>query len=316
MLNVLMFFLQMSAIKGKELIKRPPAPNFWRAPTDNDRGSKLPVRCATWKRAGENGELAHFNVEISPYKVRVKAEYMLATASPSICSVTYTVFGNGEIGVVQRLQPGQDLPEIPEVGMMFAMDRSFDNFSWFGKGPHENYCDRATGAKLGIYEGKAAEQFVPYLKPQECGNKTEVRWAEITDSDGDGLLIRGCSTVEVNVLPYTPSELEAHDHAYKLPPSDKTVVRVNCRQMGVGGDDSWHAKTHPEFTLYADRTYEYSYIMESGALRQTRQPLRLFFRERQGIHFGFPHNCNDRQSLCNQRFFKDSFFVGFFFIFI
>ncbi len=246
---------------GVELIKQAPVPNFWRAYTDNDKGNKLHERCATWRDAGKRRELKQFHSDIAADKLEVRVEYVLPTTVPSVCRVAYTVHGDGRIEVAERLEPGDGLPEIPEVGMMFQMDRSFDHLRWYGKGPHENYWDRAEGAKIGIYGGKVEEQFVPYLRPQECGNKTEVRWAELTNGSGVGLRITGAPTVELNVLPYTPTELEAHDHVYKLPQSDKVVVRVNYRQMGVGGDDSWGAKTHPEFTLFADKSYEYRFTL-------------------------------------------------------
>ncbi|MDQ0974769.1 hypothetical protein QFZ31_004647 [Neobacillus niacini] len=110
--------------------------------------------------------------------------------------------------------------------------------------------------------GKVKDQYIPYLKPQECGNKTEVRWAAITNNEGIGLMINGLPTVEVNALPYTPHEIEQHDHGYKLPEIDKVTLRINYKQMGVGGDDSWGAKTHPEFTLYANRTYTYCFTLK------------------------------------------------------
>jgi len=141
------------------------------------------------------------------------------------------------------------------------MPVSFENVEWYGKGPHENYIDREKGAKIGKYCGKVSKQYTPYLKPQECGNKIGVRWAKIYGEDGTGLKITGMPTIEFNALPYLPEELEQASHMYKLPESDKTVVRVNFKQMGVGGDDSWGQKTHPEFTLYADQTYKYSYIL-------------------------------------------------------
>jgi beta-galactosidase len=248
--------------KGTELIRQAPAPNFWRAYTDNDKGNKLHERSATWRTAGQKRELRAFRTEIRDDKVIVQAEFALPTSSTSICKVTYTVSGSGEIEVREELAPGDNLPEIPEVGMMLLMDGSFENISWYGKGPHENYWDKATGAKIGIYNGKVNDQFVPYLRPQECGNKTEVRWAALTNHDGVGLHISGAPTIEVNALPFTPYELEEHDHPYKLPQSDKVAVRINYKQMGVGGDDSWGARTHPEFTLFADRSYAYSFVLK------------------------------------------------------
>ncbi|MNC52305.1 Beta-galactosidase [compost metagenome] len=134
--------------------------------------------------------------------------------------------------------------------------------SWYGNGPHENYWDRKTGAKLGRYTGKVSEQFINYLRPQECGNKTGVRFASLTESaTGKGLHLESTLPMEVNVLPWTPQELEASDHPYKLAPSTKSVLRVNYKQMGVGGDDSWGAPTHAEFTLPANRPYGFRFTL-------------------------------------------------------
>lgn len=248
--------------KGTELIKKPPVPNFWRAYTDNDKGNGLPERCATWREAGINRELVSLDMDVSDSKVDVREEFVLPTSVTSRCMVHYTVYGSGEVMIREELIPGEGLPEIPEIGMLFTLSREFENICWYGKGPHENYWDRAVGAKIGIYSSTVQEQFVPYIRPQECGNKTEVRWAALTDKNGVGLLVTGNPVVEINALPYTPFELEENDHVYKLPKSDKVVLRVNYRQMGVGGDDSWGAKTHPEFTLYANRVYSYCFIMK------------------------------------------------------
>jgi beta-galactosidase len=248
--------------KGVELIKEALVPNFWRACTDNDLGNKLQERCAVWRDAGKERELLAFSAKALSKEVNVEAEYVLKNAGNSICKVKYSITGDGEVTIHEMLIPGDRLPEIPEVGMMLIMDKTFENLEWYGKGPHENYWDKALGAKIGIYSGKVQEQFVPYLKPQECGNKTEVRWARVTNNNGLGFLIKGNPLVELNALPYTASILEANDHPYKLPVSDKAVIRINYKQMGVGGDDSWGAKTHADFTLFANRIYEYSYTLK------------------------------------------------------
>lgn len=246
--------------EGSELFLTGPAPNFWRAYTDNDRGNKHPIRCAPWQEAGSGRTLQALQVKSSrDGRAEVHVYYELATTPASTVKLVYTASPDGEVEVRMELVPGTNLPEIPEIGIMLELDRSFQQLSWYGRGPHENHWDRATGAKLALHSGTVEEQFVPYLRPQECGNKTDVRSATLTDSEGRGLRITGLPTVELNALPYSPSELEAHDHPYKLPVSEKVVLRVNYKQMGVGGDDSWGARTHPEFTLFANRTYAYSF---------------------------------------------------------
>jgi beta-galactosidase len=237
-------------------------PNFWRAYTDNDRGNNLPERCRVWREASQERKLLSMNLNKTEGWVEIEVTYLLEAAANSICKVTYCISDDGEVKIHYLLMPGENLPELPEVGMLYDMDKCFNNLSWYGKGPHENYWDKAGGAKIGIYQGKVDDQMVPYLRPQECGNKTEVRWAKIMNESGIGLRIKGIPFVELNALGYTPFELEAYDHQYKLPAIEKTVLRVNYRQMGVGGDDTWGAKTHPEFTLYANRVYEYSYSIK------------------------------------------------------
>lgn len=244
---------------GKELLKTPIVPNFWRALTDNDRGNKLGERCAPWKNAGEKRKLQDFAIVYDENRLNIKAEYILPDANDSKCDITYTIDALGSIMVDFQLVPNGNLPEIPEIGVMFSMPPEFDVLHWYGKGAHENYIDRNKGAKVGLYHGLVKDQYVPYLKPQECGNKTGVRWGTITNKEGFGLKVEGLPTVELNVLPYTPSELENCSHSYKLPQIDKTVVRINYKQMGVGGDDSWGQRTHPEFTIFADRPYRYSF---------------------------------------------------------
>ncbi|MBS4202449.1 DUF4981 domain-containing protein [Bacillus sp. FJAT-49732] len=253
--------LESYQISGLEMLQTPIAPNFWRAMTDNDRGNELDKRAATWREAGEHRELQSFFVDEANDKVNVTVTYNIPTMDASTCKITYIIENSGSIEVNYELTPGSNLPEIPEVGILFSMDSSFDNLKWYGKGPHENYIDKEKGAKIGLYEGKVKDQYVPYLKPQECGNKTEVRWITIADGNGNGIKVSGLPTLEANVLPYTPFELEEASHSYKLPDSKQTVVRLNYKQMGIGGDDSWSQKTHPEFTIYADQVYRYSFTL-------------------------------------------------------
>lgn len=248
---------------GKEHLLEPVRPNFWRAVTDNDLGNGLPKRCAVWKQASNERNLLSMVYRTEGNLCFVAITYLLPTNPYSTLLVQYEIRPDGSLEILQELNPGSsDLPEIPEFGMMFVLDGRLDTLSWYGRGPHENYWDRQTGAPLGRYTGKVSDQFIPYLRPQECGNKTDVRFASITDgNDGSGLYFDSTIPMEINALPWKPEELEAHDHVYKLPVSNKTVLRVNYKQMGVGGDDSWGAPTHEEFTLPANRPYAFRFTL-------------------------------------------------------
>lgn len=252
--------------EGTELLRRAPMPNFWRAYTDNDRGNGHVERCGTWREAGLNRQLKAFVVKQSDGDVTVTCTYQLPTTQDSLCRVVYKVTFDGQVSVVQELIPGHDLPEIPEVGMMFEMDPTFNHIEWFGKGPHPSYWDRQVGARIGTFTGRVSEQFVPYLRPQECGNKTEVRHARVTNDAGVGLDMSSSVPFEWSALPYTPAELESANHVYQLPVSNHTVVRINHKQMGVGGDNSWGARTHPEFTLPANQSYVFRFIFKGVRL--------------------------------------------------
>ena len=143
-------------------------------------------------------------------------------------------------------------------GMILKMDADYDRVRFFGLGPKENYTDRRAGARLGLWEYRAAENYTPYLMPQECGNRTGVRWAEITDAKGQGLKL-WLNGGEFSALPWTPHEIENAAHGYELPPVNYTVLKMSAQQMGVGGDDSWGARTHPEYLLDVTKPVEFNF---------------------------------------------------------
>ncbi|WP_112180639.1 glycoside hydrolase family 2 TIM barrel-domain containing protein [Paraliobacillus zengyii] len=251
-------------INGKELIKEGLAPNFWRAMTDNDRGNQLDQRSALWQYAGDTRELMDFTYQVYKDHIVVKTVYLMAIVNYSKLELEYTISGLGEVKIDYVFEPGEALPEIPEIGVKLTMPVEFDELSWYGKGPHESYWDKQKGAKIGLYQGKVADQYVPYLKPQECGNKMGVRSGRIHCGDGTGLEIIGSPTVELNVLPYTAKQLEESNYGFELPKSDQTIVRINLAQMGIGGDDSWGQKTHKDVTLFANQLYRYSFTLKGN----------------------------------------------------
>ncbi|CQR47249.1 Beta-galactosidase [Paraliobacillus sp. PM-2] len=255
---------------GVEIIKDGPTPNFWRAPNDNDQGNGMPGRTGTWRTAGQNWEIQNVSVnELNSKAIELVVEASLPTSNVSQYSVTYTIYGSGEVVVDTTLNPGNNLPEIPEVGMMLTIPEGFETMTWYGRGPQSNYWDRKKGAFVGQYSGTVDEQFVSQIEPQETGNKTDVRWVTLTNENGVGLKAEGLPLLEVNALHYTPHDLDSASHPYKLTRRDDITLRLNYKQMGVGGDNSWGARPHPEFTLYADQEYSYSYKLSPvGEIQQ------------------------------------------------
>ena len=258
---------------GKELILEMPRPNFWRAPTDNDMGNNMPGRYAQWKiasmyltpkgvgkeRQGVEGTW-YENPVVREEKdfVSVTYTYRLQTTPEAYCQVEYKVFGDGRIETTLSYDPVKELHDMPEFGMLFKFDADFDNVEWYGNGPAETYEDRQRGAKLGTYKNRVMDNMAEYLVPQECGNKTGVRWGKVTDRKGRGILFAG-DNMNFSALPYTPHEIENAKHAFELPEVHYTVVRVAKQQMGIAGDDSWGALTHPEYLIDVSDKLEFTF---------------------------------------------------------
>lgn len=254
---------------GREMIQAIPKPNFWRAPNDNDAGNLMPMRYAQWKIAsmylshkrltdGSFPEGSTPKVEEKEDCVTVTYTYMMPTVPVSECTLSYRVEGDGTIHTTLGYDPVPELGDMPQFGVMFKLDADYNNVTWYGMGPEETYIDRCYGAKLGIYKNKVEDNMAKYLVPQECGNKVGVRWASVTDRKGRGMLFKG-DKMEFSALPYTPHELENAGHPYELPQVHYTVVQVSKQQMGVGGDDSWGARTHPEYLIDINNRIEFTF---------------------------------------------------------
>ncbi len=251
---------------GKEMLEKIPMPNFWRAPVDNDNGRRMQGRMAQWKiaslYAGMCGEgmndIKKPLITQTERSVSVAYEYELPTTPKSVCTVTYTVFGDGTVETKLAYDPVKELGDMPEFGMLFRLNADYDRLEWYGLGPEETYADRKCGAKLGIYKNRVADNMAKYLTPQECGNKVGVRYAKVTDAKGRGLLFEG-DELFFSALPYTPHELELASHSYELPPVHYTVVRVAKAQMGVGGDDSWGSPVLPEYLIDVTKPLELTF---------------------------------------------------------
>ena len=261
---------------GKEMIEAIPKPNFWRAPTDNDCGNLMGMRYGQWKiasmylshkdfRQGPYGPGNVPEVEVNEKTVKVTYTYLMPTTPTSECKLSYEVFGDGRVKTILTYDPVKELGDMPEFGVIFKFNADYDRVEWYGLGETETYSDRKKGAKLGIYANKVADNMARYMVPQECGAKEEVRWAKVTDRKGRGMLFEmdeNNGPMMFSALPYTPHEMENAMHPYELPEVHYTVVRVAKDQMGVGGDDSWGARTHEEYLLKTDKKMEFSFVFK------------------------------------------------------
>jgi len=269
--------------KGEtEFLESGPVPNFWRAPIDNDFGNNLHKRSRVWREAGENRQVTAVSVNRKANNVaEVEFRFNLVNeADEKIADYqsVYTVYGSGDVVVDNHFKmTKEDLPEIVRMGMNLIMPRRFDQMAWLGRGPHESYWDRKTSAFVGLHEGSVADQYWAYLRPQENGNKTDVRWLAITDGSGNGLFFEGLPLLEVSALHNLQEDFESMErtdgrhvegvrvvnrHTTDVKPRDLTSVNVDYKQMGVGGDNSWGAWTHDQYRL-TEKEYRYSFRMKA-----------------------------------------------------
>ncbi len=253
---------------GREWITRPPMPTYWRATTDNDRGNRFSVTSAMWLAADQfvQYDNSQIQIEEAPDHVTVTYTYGLPVTPATKTQVTYTVTADGKIRVKAHFKGQKGLPELPLFGMRWKMDHQVEQFTYYGYGPEENYSDRAHGARLGIFAGTPETNLSHYLKPQECGNRTGVRWLRLMDRNGCKLKITAAGKpFSMSVLPYTAQELENAMHMEELPtPSHYTVVSILGAQRGVGGDDSWGAPVHPQYCISAEEDRDVEFVIEKA----------------------------------------------------
>jgi beta-galactosidase len=263
--------------KGKDLIKKGPEPDFWRPPTDNDYGYDMDKLLGVWKKAGERTVVTKANISQPELgKVVVTFNYDIPDADGKKIAgyaSTFTIYGSADIVVKNQFSKlSNAIPEIPRMGMQMQLPEDFTNLTWLGRGPHENYCDRKTSAYVGLYESTAADQYTPYIRPQENGYKTDTRWLTLTDDNGTGILVCGdpliCFAALNNIhddfespgklSQYRKDAITANTHTIDVKPRDLVNLNVDLGQMGVGGDNSWGARIHPQYR-FLDMKYEYSF---------------------------------------------------------
>ncbi|WP_307785458.1 glycoside hydrolase family 2 TIM barrel-domain containing protein [Microbacterium hibisci] len=253
----------MTSDGGRELLTSMPRPHFWHAPTSNERGWEAPFEDGQWLLASRYGRvrepLTSTRVETDAAAVTVTYSYELPTRPATTCDVSYRVDGTGRVEVTETLHLVDGLPSLPEFGMLLTTLPEFHRLRWYGEGPEECYVDRRGGARVGVYDRDVTTELTPYLRPQEAGSRTGVRWAQVTDARGAGLRVEADGTMEFSALPWTPDEIESALHHTELPPIHRTVLRPALMRRGVGGDDSWGARTLAQYHLPTSGDLEFRF---------------------------------------------------------
>ena len=275
--------------RGEETIARGLKLNLWRAPTDNDRGAIFDpcdrainsqenelMYATQWYKNGLN------KMEYRDLKYTIRSLYRGKVVKITIAGIlgsdkpmkfdfitAYTIFGNGEVLVSNAIENNnKQLISLPRIGMNLIVPQAMDNFQWYGRGIHQSYQDKKQSAFVGVYANKVADNYWPYIKPQENGNKTDVRWAALTNDRGRGFLVNARDKlINVSVHRYSLENLTNAKHTYDLKDAGKITFNIDYKQMGVGGDDSWHPRIHQEFLL-RDRYYRYNFLIRAIDLSQ------------------------------------------------
>ncbi|WP_100406874.1 glycoside hydrolase family 2 TIM barrel-domain containing protein [Bacillus solitudinis] len=248
---------------GKEIIEYPPAPLFWRATTDNDRGFSQNFHAGCWLTASLARKCVKTSVKEAKNYVSVGFTYKLSISSEIKVKVNYRVYSDGSVQVKSNYHGAEDLPQLPIFAVSFKVPANYNQIEWYAMGPEENYSDRSLGARLERFKNKVDDNVSGYLMPQESGSRTGVRWAKLTNKEGQGIRISASSDpLECNFSPYTAFDLENAQHLYELPNVHYTVITVAGKQMGVGGDDSWGSPVHEEYLIKGHEDLEFEFLIE------------------------------------------------------
>ena len=259
-------YLSKYAVDGTEMLKEGAAltPNFWRAPTDNDMGAGLQNRYAAWKNPGL--KLVSLNSKTENDQIVVNAEYDMKNVSAKLY-LTYVINNEGAIKVTQKMTADKNAKVSPmfRFGMQMQMPKCFETVEYYGRGPVENYSDRNHSTDLGIYRQSVNEQFYSYIRPQETGTKTDIRWWKQLNAGGNGLKVVGDAPFSASALHYTICSLDDDEqkdqrHSPEVQKADLTNLIIDKAQMGLGCVNSWGALPLPQYMLpYGD--YEFTFIL-------------------------------------------------------
>ncbi len=271
--NTVSGLLESYTINGENLIDTAIIPNFWRAKTDNDYGNFTFYRVKSWEKNSEERQLVSFKItdntggdieaNVETPLISIKSEFKLPESSGNL-SVEYIINGHAEIEVKTTLD-GISKP-IPRFGNIIRLKNDYDQVEWYGRGPEENYIDRKTGYFVANYTRSVDELYVSYIRPQENGNRTDVRYILFKNKAGKGIMIEGRQLLSFSALHYTIDDLDAGKagrvgHTYDLEKKSNVYVNLDFLQMGLGGDDSWWAGPMKKYLL-RESNYSYSYIIK------------------------------------------------------
>ncbi len=246
---------------GNELLKGSLEPYFWKPANDNQKRNGYNRRLGPWRNAAEERTVQDVKKSVQNGLAVVEIDMKLA-----ICAsyqLKYSVNGKGQLQVEASYHPGKnDLPLMPKFGMRMRILSDFDQIDWYGRGLQENYPDRKTGYFIGKYSLPLEKFIVNYIAPQDNANRTDVRWFSLSEKEGKTIRITGLQPINFRAWPYNEDDLEKAMHPYELPNHDFINLNIDLNIHGVGGNDSWGARTLDKYTIDGNKPFCYGFIME------------------------------------------------------
>ena len=246
-------------------------PNFWRAPTDNDMGANLQKKFKVWK----NPQMNLKNIDVKKDKKANTVTIVTSFDMPEVqgqMDITYLVFANtGAVKVTEdfKATEGAKVSDMFRFGMLLQMPYSMEKSTYYGRGPIENYSDRKDCMRIAIYNDDADNQYFPYIRPQESGTKSDIRWWKQTDATGLGLQVKSCAPFYASALHFDTEELDDGDekeqrHSFDLKKSKFTNLFLDAAHMGVGGENSWGAWPLEKYRVhYGNKTFNFVLIPQT-----------------------------------------------------
>lgn len=249
-------------VNQQEMMKGQLEPYFWKTPNDNQKHSGYIEEFAKWRSAAENRVVKKIKLAKQDNSMSVKFEMNLPTIDANY-TLNYQLYGNGQLQVEGAYQPLCDtIPLMPKFGMRMRIPQNYNTISWYGCGAFENYPDRKTAAFIGLYQLKIEDFIVPYAAPQDNANRSDVRWFAFGAQNSGKIQITGLQPLNFRAWPYTEDDLEAARHDYELPSRDYINLNIDLNTHGVGGDDTWGAKTMDKYTYPGNKPYQYGFVLE------------------------------------------------------
>ncbi|WP_185957464.1 glycoside hydrolase family 2 TIM barrel-domain containing protein [Saccharicrinis carchari] len=248
---------------NKEYITNPLEPYFWKPPNDNQERNNYVRRLGDWKGAAKNRKVANVNVSENKQDNQITIDFDIQPDKiDADYKLTYTIGASGKIYVNAAYHPKTSSnPLIPKFGFRLAIPKKYSHIEWYGRGPHENYPDRKHGALLGLYKSELNDFITPYISPQDNSNRCDTRLAKFTAKSGQGITIEGIQSFSFRAWPYLESDLEAAKHNHEIEQRDFININIDSKIHGVGGDDSWGAKTHKKYTIDGNKPISFGFIL-------------------------------------------------------